>query len=104
MLAQWDDHEVFNNWYWEKRLDGDTRYGEKSVAVLAARAQRAFREYMPLAGGLDGPMRLYRRFSYGPRLDVFRVDMRSFRGANGPNRQVAPGPDAAFLGAHNSPG
>ena len=100
MLAQWDDHEVLNNWDWEKRVDGDARYGEKSVAVLGARAQRAFREYMPLAGGLDGPMRLYRRFSYGPQLDVFRVDMRSFRGANGPNRQVAPaGPDAAFLGA-----
>jgi alkaline phosphatase D len=99
MLAQWDDHEVLNNWDWEKRIDDDKRYGEKSVAVLGARAQRAFREYMPLAGGLDGPMRLYRRFSYGPRLDVFRVDMRSFRGADGPNRQTAPGPDAAFLGA-----
>lgn len=99
MLAQWDDHEVLDNWYWEKRVDEDTRYGEKSVAVLGARAQRAFREYMPLAGGLDGPMRLYRRFSYGPKLDVFRVDMRSFRGANGPNRQTELSPAAAFLGA-----
>jgi alkaline phosphatase D len=99
MIAQWDDHEVVNNWYWEKRLDADPRYKEKSVAVLAAYAQRAFREYMPLSGGLDAPMQLARRFSFGPRLDLLRIDMRSFRGANGENRQTALGPDAAILGS-----
>ncbi len=36
MFAQWDDHEATNNWYWEKRMDADQRYKEKSVAVLAA--------------------------------------------------------------------
>ena len=99
MLAQWDDHEVFNNWYWEKRLDADNRYGEKSVAVPAAYAQRAFREYMPLSGGLDTPMQLARRFSFGSRLDLFRIDMRSFRGPNGENRQASLGPASAFLGS-----
>jgi alkaline phosphatase D len=99
MIAQWDDHEVVDNWYWEKRLDGDARYGEKSVAVLAAYAQRAFREYMPLYGGLDQPMVLSRRFSFGPRLDLFRVDMRSFRGPNGDNRQTRLDPESAFLGS-----
>jgi alkaline phosphatase D len=97
-LAQWDDHDVLDNWYWQKRLDPDQRYHEKSVARLAAYGQRAFREYMPLSGGLDDPMILYRRFSFGPRLDVFRVDMRSFRSANGENRQSAMGPDTEFLG------
>ena len=99
VLAQWNDHDVLNNWYWEKRLDGDPRYRQKSAAVLAGYGERAFREYMPLAGGLDGPLRLYRKFSFGPRLDVFRVDMRSFRGPNGANRQTTLGPDAAFLGS-----
>ena len=99
MLAQWDDHEVVNNWYWEKRLDADKRYSEKSVAVLAAYAQRAFREYMPLSGGLDTPMQLARRFSFGPRLDLFRIDMRSYRGPNGENRQTSLGPASAFLGS-----
>jgi alkaline phosphatase D len=98
MLAQWDDHDVLDNWYWEKRLDDDPRYRQKSAAVLAGYGERAFREYMPLSGGLDGPMRLHRKFSFGPRLDVFRVDMRSFRGPNGANRQTTPGPDTAFLG------
>jgi len=97
-LAQWDDHDVLNNWYWQKRLEPDPRYHEKSVARLAAYGERAFREYMPLSSGLDDPMILYRRFSFGPRLDVFRVDMRSFRGPNGDNRQSVMGPDTEFLG------
>ena len=98
MIALWDDHDVVDNWYREKRLDEDPRYREKSVGVLAQRAERAFREFMPLAGGLDGPMRLYRKFSFGPRLDLFRLDMRSFRAANGPNRQEGADKDTAFLG------
>ena len=98
MIALWDDHDVVDNWYREKRLDADPRYREKEVGVLAQRAERAFREFMPLADGLDGPLRLYRRFSFGPRLDLFRVDMRSFRTPNGPNRQEKTGPDTAFLG------
>jgi alkaline phosphatase D len=98
IIAQWDDHEVVDNWYWEKRLDGDQRYQEKSAARLAGYAERAFREYMPLADGLDGPMQLYRRFSFGPRLDLFRLDMRSYRAPNGENRQREMGPDTALLG------
>jgi alkaline phosphatase D len=98
MLAQWDDHDVIDNWYWERRLDGDARYRQKSAAVLAAYGERAFREYMPLSGSLDGPMQLYRKFSFGPRLDVFRIDMRSYRGRNGANRQATAGPETAFLG------
>jgi alkaline phosphatase D len=97
-IALWDDHDVVDNWYREKRLDGDPRYREKDVGVLARRAERAFREFMPLADGLDGPIRLYRKFSFGPRLDLFRLDMRSFRAPNGPNRQDVAGPEAALLG------
>jgi alkaline phosphatase D len=98
-VALWDDHDVLDNWYWERRLDDDPRYRQKSVAVLAAYGQRAFREYMALAQGPEGEMRLFDKFSWGPRLDLFRLDMRSFRGANGPNRQTVAGPDTAFLGA-----
>ncbi|OJU32118.1 MAG: hypothetical protein BGN99_05650 [Alphaproteobacteria bacterium 65-37] len=81
-VALWDDHEVVDNWTWEKRLDADTRYAEKVVRTLATRSERAFREYMPLTDGLDGPLHLFRSFSLGPRLDLFRLDMRSFRGPN----------------------
>ncbi|HTR83718.1 MAG TPA: alkaline phosphatase D family protein [Reyranella sp.] len=98
LIAQWDDHDVLDNWYWQKRLDNDPRYHEKSVAKLAALGQRAFREYMPLWRDLDGPMELYHRFSFGPRLDLFRVDMRSYRGPNGRNLQSVLDGDSAFMG------
>ena len=42
--------------------------------------------------------RVYRRFSYGPMLEVFVVDMRSYRGPNTDNLQPVPGADTAFLG------
>jgi alkaline phosphatase D len=96
MIALWDDHEVVDNWFWEKRLDADPRYREKDVRVLAERAQRAFREYMPFADGPEGPFRLFRKFSFRPLLDVFRLDMRSHRTPNGDNRE---GIATAFLGA-----
>src|SRR4051812_15636305 len=35
-VVMWDDHEVLDNWYWERRKDEDARFQEKSVAVLAA--------------------------------------------------------------------
>ena len=44
-FPQWDDHDVLNNWYWEKLLSGDDRYKEKRVSILAPRAQRAFLDY-----------------------------------------------------------
>ena len=49
IYAQWDDHEVTDNWYWELRKDPDKRYKEGSVALLAARAMRAFHDYQPPA-------------------------------------------------------
>jgi len=96
---QWDDHEVNNNWSDSKDLSGDKRYTEKNEQLLVARATRAFLEYAPLRyHGADESERVYRKISYGPLLDVFVLDMRSYRGANSYNRQDKPGPDAAFLG------
>ncbi len=98
MFAQWDDHEVVNNWYPTEVL-ADERYKETSVALLAARGRRAFLDYMPVrpfgAGETD---RIYRRFAWGPSLEVFRIDMRSYRGPNSANDQAEPGPETAFLG------
>ncbi|MFE4590424.1 alkaline phosphatase D family protein [Streptomyces laurentii] len=92
-LVQWDDHEVRNNWYPGQILD-DARYTEKNVDVLAARASRAFAEYMPVStlharGGADRVEgRMHRVVRYGPLLDVFVLDMRSYRNANSPGRQA----------------
>lgn len=96
--AQWDDHETVNNWYPNEVLTDD-RYTEKNVALLAARANRAFHEFMPTRQFAHDRERIYRKISYGPMLDMFFLDLRSYRGDNGPNRQPVPGPDTAFLGA-----
>jgi alkaline phosphatase D len=97
-LVIWDDHEVLNNWYPGLRLE-DERYAERDVSVLAARARQAFLEHVPLRPSPGDPGRIYRALPFGDSLEVFAVDMRTARGANSPNRQPAPGPDAAILGA-----
>jgi alkaline phosphatase D len=102
MFAQWDDHEVTNNWYPHEDLAGDPKkadYKETSVDLLSARAARAFMDYMPVRRHPLDEERLYTAFGCGPSLDVFRIDMRSYRGPNTRNDQAEPGPDTAFLGA-----
>ncbi|WP_435060192.1 alkaline phosphatase D family protein [Streptomyces sp. bgisy060] len=90
-VVQWDDHEVRNNWYPGQILD-DPRYTEKDVDVLAARASQAFREYFPVSTlhprGTGRERRMHRVVRYGPLLDVFVLDMRSYRNANSPGRQA----------------
>ncbi|MEV6960587.1 alkaline phosphatase D family protein [Streptomyces sp. NPDC051207] len=91
VVVQWDDHEVRNNWYPGQTVpDSDARYTERSVDVLASRALRAFGEYYPVStlrpGAEEG--RMYRVLRHGPLLDVFVVDMRTYRNANSPGDQT----------------
>src|SRR5262249_15504489 len=86
-LVQWDDHETRNNWYPGQTL-GDERYRVRSASLLAAFAKRAMFEYNPFRLDLVDPERVYRRFGYGPSLEVFMLDERSYRGPNTPNRQI----------------
>lgn len=80
VLAQWDDHEVVDDWCPDENFArGD--YPDASTPLLTARARRAFHEYMPTRPALAEPGRVYRRIGYGPLLDVFMLDMRSYRSA-----------------------
>ncbi len=79
---QWDDHEVLNNWSASTDLSDDPRYPEKDVAVYAARAARAFHEMTAIRTLPTEPGRIFRKIAYGPLLDVFFVDLRSYRGPN----------------------
>ena len=102
IFAQWDDHEVANNWYPSEDFAQDptkSAYKVTSAALLGARAARAFQEWMPVRWDQTAWPHLYRSFGYGPSLEVFRIDMRSYRGPNTANRQVQPGPETAFLGS-----
>jgi alkaline phosphatase D len=96
---QWDDHEVVNNWSPSKDLSDDDRYREKSIPLLSARAGRAFQEMTPIRYTPAEPGRVYRKVAYGPLLDVFFVDLRSYRGPNGTNLETTPTPESRILGA-----
>jgi len=98
-IWQWDDHEVANNWSDSKDLTGDARYTEKNVPLLVARGARAFLEYSPMRPfDVRESQRVYRRYSYGPLLELFVLDMRSYRGPNSANLQATPSTQTAFLG------
>lgn len=96
---QWDDHEVVNNWSASKDLTADDRYTEKSVHVLASRAARAFHELTPISYQPAEPGRVYRKIAYGPMVDVFFLDLRSYRGPNGPDMEDTITPQSQILGA-----
>ncbi|MGO4591727.1 alkaline phosphatase D family protein [Paenarthrobacter sp. 2TAF44] len=93
VIAQWDDHETHNNWYPGQILD-DARYTERNVNVLAARGRQAWQENMPISdsaalwrpGTFDAgqyqPARIYRKISRGPQLDIFCLDMRTYKSPN----------------------
>lgn len=93
-LVQWDDHEAVNNWYEGGTVAADKGYTERDMSTLAARGWQAFHEWMPLdpREAVDG--RLFRKVSYGPLLDVFVLDMRTYKDANGANTS----PDGRIFG------
>jgi alkaline phosphatase D len=95
-LAQWDDHEVTNDWW-----PGETRlnYRDRSALLLAARGRRAFHEYMPTRQSMTDTGRIYRKISYGPMLDVFMLDMRSYRGPNIDRLRDGDAAKASILGS-----
>ncbi|MGY4647552.1 alkaline phosphatase D family protein [Mycobacterium sp. URHB0021] len=99
---QWDDHETLNNWYPGEHLGGQNRagYTQLDVDTLAGFGFRAWSEWQPIdvRESVDG--RVYRKVSYGPLLDVFMLDMRSYKDPN-PNDWSPFGQDG-ILGARQS--
>lgn len=99
-LVQWDNHEVHNQWNPGQPLGpAETRYTQRDMHVLARNGQRAMFEFSPYRLDTEDPDRIYRQFKYGPLLDVFMLDERSYRGRNSANRQTELGTDSAHLGA-----
>lgn len=98
-FMQWDDHEVVNNWSDSKDMMADDRYTEKSVHLLQARATRAFHEMTPLRITPEEPSRVYRKIAYGPMLDIFFLDLRSYRGPNTAAMTAELTDDQRVLGA-----
>ena len=97
-VVMWDDHEVRDNWFHDQVLPGESPYTEKRVAVLAARARQAFLESYPVTMARNADALIYRSISVGPSVEVFALDMRSYRSANNANLQSAGGSDTNLLG------
>ncbi len=83
VYAQWDDHEVVNNWYPGEIL-ANPPYNGISADVLAERSRQALFEYNPIGGDF-----IFRNFQQGEHLEVFLLDERSFRGPNPDNSNPA---------------
>jgi alkaline phosphatase D len=98
-IVLWDDHEVRNNWYPQQTLESDPRYTVKSVATLGARARQAFLEHTPIRIGRGAVPQIFRRIPYGPLLEVFALDLRTYRGPNSPNRQTSSNSSSALAGS-----
>ena len=96
---QWDDHEVVDNWSGSKDLQGDDRYTVKDIHLLAARASLAFHEMTPIRCQPAEPGRVYRSINYGPHLDVFFLDLRSYRADNDDLQQTEPSEATVMMGA-----
>ena len=72
----------------------------RASSQLAARGCRAFHEFMPMRQTLAEAGRIYRKIPYGPLLDVFMLDMRSYRTPIGAGRRRQP----RSSGRRRSPG
>jgi alkaline phosphatase D len=96
MFAQWDDHEVTNDWSPIGSVD-ETGYNEDGTSRLVARGRRAFHEFMPIRAVAGEAGRVYRKIGYGPLLDVFLIDMRSYRDSTWNKRDDSS--DTFILGA-----
>ena len=93
MFAQWDDHEVSDDWSPVGSID-ETGYAEDGTSRLVARGRQAFFEFMPIRAIPEQAGRVYRKIAYGPLLDVFMIDMRSYRDSTW-NKRDDPG--AAYI-------
>ncbi|MFD0362555.1 alkaline phosphatase D family protein [Nocardia sp. GCM10030253] len=93
-LVQWDDHETVNNWYPGGSVAESKGYSERSMDTLATRSWQAFHEWMPLEPKEAADGRLYRKISYGPLLEIFVLDMRTYKDTNGGNN----GPNGRIFG------
>jgi alkaline phosphatase D len=82
MYSQADDHEVVNDYggkwsYWTNATKG--RAGFSNVVKAGV---NSFFNFSPIDRNKDEPNRIYRSFHWGKDLDLFILDMHSYRSRN----------------------
>ena len=85
MYAQWDDHEVINDFgaHWQTYAQQPDRKGYPNVV---AAGRKSFFDYHPFdpttSREADGTRRIYRNYRWGAHVELFILDARSYRSAN----------------------
>ena len=82
MYAQWDDHEVLNDFgapwtHWTQ-----TTRERRGYPNLVTIGRETLFLYSPIAQHPDESQRIYRAFQWGQHLDLFLLDARSYRSRN----------------------
>jgi alkaline phosphatase D len=82
MYSQWDDHEVINDFgalwpYWNS-LNKD----REGYPNIVNEGRKTFFDYSPIDRNPEEKNRIYRSFNWGPYLDLFILDGRSYRSPN----------------------
>lgn len=95
IYAQWDDHEVINDFGgpWKEWPQDPGRPG---YPQLVEQGLRSLLLYNPISRHPEEPKRIYRSFSWGKDLDLFLLDARSYRSDN--DSVDRPGNDKTALG------
>lgn len=74
----WDDHEIYDDF-------GKDRLSKQGESNLFTHGEAVFHEYWPLAGPEDDPGRIYRSMNWGPHVEMFVLDTRSYRATHEDN-------------------
>ncbi|MDA1075012.1 MAG: alkaline phosphatase D family protein [Proteobacteria bacterium] len=85
MYAQWDDHEVINDFGapWQTYAPQPDRMGYPNVVAAGRKSFWAYHPFDPNATTeADGSRRIYRSYRWGAHLELFILDARSYRSAN----------------------
>jgi alkaline phosphatase D len=102
LIAGWDDHELVNDVYWDRRTDapaGNHPRGDdpEFMTELVADAMQAWWEFMPArvaydpeGDSLQERFRLWRAHEFGDLVTLAMTDERLFRD---PAREAIPTPD-----------
>src|SRR6202167_1395390 len=96
-FALWDNHEVMETWWPDETLP-QKPLGEKNTLAFAARARRAFHEFLPVRETMAEPGRVYRKIAYGPLLEILMLALRSYGDPDGPHPDSILRPDDYLLG------
>jgi alkaline phosphatase D len=97
LYGMWDDHEVINNFgggwsFWRSGVEDRTGFPNLVVA-----GRDALFAYTPIDRHADEPDRLYRSFTWGRDLELFVLDVRSYRSRN--DEEDTPERAKTMLGA-----